>query len=173
MSSSPPQEIRLAEVSEPDLAEIGALAAEIWPEAYRDLISPEQISYMLEMMYSPEALTRDLIEKEIQFRRIHEGEICHGFAAFGPLTANEPTELHKFYLRLGARGRGIAGEAIELMVSELAAKRVPELRLRVNRGNHRAIRFYEKSGFHIVAENCLDIGSGFVMDDFIMSRPTN
>ena len=42
------------------------------------------------------------------------------------------------------------------------------MRLRVNRHNDAAIRAYRRAGFVIVASDCLPIGGGFVMDDYLM-----
>jgi ribosomal protein S18 acetylase RimI-like enzyme len=39
--------------------------------------------------------------------------------------------------------------------------------LNVNRFNP-AVSFYEKYGFRTVKEEVIDIGNGFVMDDFVM-----
>ena len=38
--------------------------------------------------------------------------------------------------------------------------------------NAPAIATYQRHGFAIVATDCADIGGGFVMDDYVMSRPT-
>jgi RimJ/RimL family protein N-acetyltransferase len=46
-----------------------------------------------------------------------------------------------------------------------------EIELRVNRGNSRAVRAYERAGFRVAESVCQDIGAGFVMDDFVMRRP--
>ena len=45
--------------------------------------------------------------------------------------------------------------------------------LTVNKGNKRAIRAYEKSGFSITESVVTDIGHGFVMDDYIMKYYCN
>ncbi|BFT72400.1 GNAT family N-acetyltransferase [Paenibacillus sp. P36] len=42
--------------------------------------------------------------------------------------------------------------------------------LTVNRNNESSIAVYEKKGFRTVREQIVDIGNGFVMDDFIMEK---
>jgi len=42
--------------------------------------------------------------------------------------------------------------------------------LAVNKGNSNAIAAYRKQGFSIRDSVSVDIGGGFVMDDFIMAR---
>ena len=41
-----------------------------------------------------------------------------------------------------------------------------DLFLNVNKYNEKAIAFYNKNGFEIVKEEVIDIGNGFVMDDY-------
>ncbi|SBT09766.1 Acetyltransferase (fragment) [Candidatus Propionivibrio aalborgensis] len=40
----------------------------------------------------------------------------------------------------------------------------------MNKQNVRAIAAYERKGFSVRESVCVNIGGGFVMDDFIMSR---
>jgi ribosomal protein S18 acetylase RimI-like enzyme len=43
--------------------------------------------------------------------------------------------------------------------------------LAVNKRNEKAIAAYRKQGFAVRDSVCVDIGNGFVMDDFIMAKP--
>jgi ribosomal protein S18 acetylase RimI-like enzyme len=43
--------------------------------------------------------------------------------------------------------------------------------LQVNKKNAGAIAFYRSAGFEVVREAEFDIGSGFVMDDYVMAKP--
>jgi ribosomal protein S18 acetylase RimI-like enzyme len=69
-----------------------------------------------------------------------------------------------------AQGRGSGKAALRLLFAQLCKEETPLLRLRVNRKNSRAIRFYQSLGFSTEAEDVLDIGGGFVMDDYVMIR---
>jgi hypothetical protein len=42
--------------------------------------------------------------------------------------------------------------------------------LRVNKRNVLAIEAYRRNGFEVAGELCEEIGGGFVMDDYVMSR---
>jgi len=44
--------------------------------------------------------------------------------------------------------------------------------LNVNRFNP-AVSFYEKYGFKIIKEEVIDIGNGYVMDDYVMEMLVN
>jgi ribosomal protein S18 acetylase RimI-like enzyme len=52
---------------------------------------------------------------------------------------------------------------------EIKDKGAVALQLQVNRQN-KAKGFYEKAGFTILEEIKLDIGGGFVMDDYVMEK---
>lgn len=76
----------------------------------------------------------------------------------------------KCYLLPTRQRCGIGSAALKKLVSLVAATGAESLELRVNRQNAAAIRFYQKNGFTIHAEDCREIGNGFVMDDYLMRR---
>ena len=39
--------------TEASLQAIRDVAAEVWPRTFKEILSPEQIEYMMEMMYAP------------------------------------------------------------------------------------------------------------------------
>jgi ribosomal protein S18 acetylase RimI-like enzyme len=78
--------------------------------------------------------------------------------------------LHKCYLLPETQGRGLGSKALELLCALLVAVGASSVELRVNRHNRSAIGFYGKNGFLTYAEDCREIGGGFVMDDFLMRR---
>lgn len=41
--------------------------------------------------------------------------------------------------------------------------------LTVNKHNHKAISAYQRYGFEITADSVVDIGGGFVMNDYLMT----
>jgi ribosomal protein S18 acetylase RimI-like enzyme len=43
--------------------------------------------------------------------------------------------------------------------------------LNVNKRNTRAIAAYQRNGYVVAERVTLDIGGGFVMDDFVMTKP--
>ena len=161
--------LQLEKVQPCEFPAIREMAAQIWPLAYRGIITPEQIEFMLEQMYSTRALEREAEKEGILYDwLVRDGEKI-GFIGYGPLEPGSPCLLHKFYLRTEEQGRGLGKAGMDLLIQEVAGAK--EIRLRVNRENERAIRFYQNCGFEIVGEDCLSIGNGYVMDDYLMSRP--
>lgn len=146
------------------------MAAGIWPTAYRGIISESQILYMLSSMYDPAKLQREMQVERIRYFWIDNGGSRVGFMAAGPVSAGAACALHKCYLQEDRQGKGIGSAAMTLLITILEQAGVPALELRVNRNNSRAIGFYRKNHFEIFAGDCLEIGGGFVMDDFLMRR---
>jgi len=57
------------------------LASEIWNDNYRDMISQEQIDYMLSMMYNPKRLQQDL-DEGYQWEFIYHDNTLIGYLAY-------------------------------------------------------------------------------------------
>src|SRR5574344_1027129 len=144
------------------------LAEQIWPGTYGTILSPAQIDYMIEQMYSVETLTRELAEG-VRFRLILHREIPVGLISWGPYRSEPPTaKLHKLYLSAEFHGRGIGSLALTRTKAEVRAAGFVRLRLNVNRSNARAIRAYERNGFRKIESVDQSIGHGFFMNDFVM-----
>ncbi len=149
---------------------IATLAGIIWRAHYPDMISAEQIEYMLAKMYALETLRDDLRQRAIRYERLFVGEKLAGFAAFGPEELPQLFKLHKLYLHPAWHGRGLGSLLLahcECEAGRLGAKR---LMLTVNKQNAKAIAAYQRNGFAITHSVMVDIGGGFFMDDYVMMK---
>ena len=150
--------------------DIRAIAKEVWPIAYGAILSAEQLNYMMEMMYSVTALRQQAGEKKHRFILAKEEETVLGFASFEFNYGKKPkTKIHKIYILTTAQGKGIGKQLIDFIAREARQKHQKALVLNVNKYNI-AIRFYEALGFDISFEEVIDIGNGFVMDDYVMEK---
>lgn len=152
-----------------DISTISRLAEEIWWPTYRDFISEEQISFMLQEMYSVASLKQQLADG-VTFLLALRDDISVGFAGFSQTDETEQVfKLHKLYVLPSEQGKG-TGKALVDEVSRLAkADGGKILELNVNRGN-KAQHFYKKIGFDI--HQTLDIPyHQFVLNDYVMRRP--
>lgn len=157
--------IRFADTE--DINTIGFLAQQIWPVAYGEIISREQMDYMLNMFYSPASLTQQIKTDKHQFVIAELDENPVGFASYS--TADGLIyRLHKLYILPGIQGKGL-GKALIDFIKAAIAPGATALQLGVNK-NNKAIKFYEKQGFVIIKDVVTDIGHGFVMDDYIMEQ---
>lgn len=146
------------------VADIARLADVVWRAHYPGIISNAQIDYMLAKMYHLDVLRRE-IASGITYLRALDRDHLLGFAAYGP--ANAEIKLHKLYVDPQHQRRGI-GRALIQSVERASAGRT--LVLTVNKRNHQAIAAYQKHGFKIRNSVAVDIGGGFVMDDYVMAK---
>jgi ribosomal protein S18 acetylase RimI-like enzyme len=149
-----------------DIDEIQMLARRIWDEAYSEILTKDQIDYMLEMMYSGKAITEELVGDVVWEVIVADGKLC-GYLSYGPSEDNS-VKLSKIYIDKGFRGKSIASDAIKRVIRYAVLNGKDYIFLSVNKNNKRAIRAYENNGFAIAASAVKDIGCGFVMDDYIM-----
>ena len=141
---------------------VAALAAEIWTEYYTPLIGAEQVKYMLERFQSAGAIQNDGYRYDL----MTDGERDVAYCGVRP----EPAGLFvsKIYVRKEYRKKGIARLLLRRALDEHpSAKRVW---LTVNKGNE-AVEAYKRMGFVMEDAVVTDIGGGYVMDDYIMTRP--
>lgn len=151
-----------------DIATIGYLAHQIWPASYQDILAPEQLDYMLELFYSPDALEQQIMQLHHRFiiAEIDLEEV--GFASYSPV--NSATwKLHKLYVLPGLQGKGIGRALVDMVEEEVRTHNGAHLILNVNKQN-KAIRFYESLGYKMEKEETINIGHGFFMDDYVMGK---
>lgn len=151
-----------------DIPAIHELAEEIWWPAYRNIISDEQISFMLDNMYSENALQEQMIEG-IQFLLAERDNAPVAFAGYSLIDSETPVfKIHKLYVLPSEQGKGTGKKLIEHMSSIAKAMNCMVLELNVNRGNP-AQGFYLKVGFEI--HNTVDIPyHQFVLNDYVMRK---
>jgi GNAT superfamily N-acetyltransferase len=145
------------------------LARRIWHAHYPGIITIEQIDYMLARGYTREVILDEIEHKGIFWFAIRQDTTMIGFISVGPY-GDCIMKLHKLYLLPEYHGKGIGSRAlteVELLAKQQSAA---TLVLNVNKHNQKAITAYQRAGWHITDEVVLDIGSGYVMNDYVMSK---
>ena len=162
-------EIKVATVQ--DLLIIQKLAKKIWPVCYAEIISTEQINYMLNLIYSLEALKLQY-EKGHQFVIALKDDEPIGFASYSEKSTEKFTvnRLHKLYVLTTLHTKGIGSLMLNYICRESKKAGANSLELNVNKINP-AKTFYDKKGFSILRDEVIDIGNGYVMDDYVMVKP--
>lgn len=165
-----PDPVSLVPFQNRDAEILRNFAEPIWRESYRGMISSAQIRYMLDKGYAPKIIRSEIKDRGIDYRWIEtaDGERS-GYLACESARDSASAFLHKFYLIPSLHGAGLAPIAMNGLKTLLLETGIRQISLRVNRTNQRAIRFYRKNGFEVTGEDCLPIGEGFVMDDYLMS----
>lgn len=150
-----------------DIPLIQELAHKIWWHTYRDILAAQQISLMLEDMYSEEALRRQFSNGDTFLIAGNQEEVSAGFASFSITRQDEILiKIHKLYLLPSEQGKGV-GTALLNSIRLIAMQQgATAIQLNVNRRNP-ALSFYKKAGFFIHQE--VDIPYfGFILDDYVM-----
>lgn len=155
------------------LATIAALAHEIWYEFYVPLIGRAQVDYMVEKFQNASAM-QSQIEQGYEYFLVQQQDATGSARDVGYCAVQEQADgalfLSKFYLHKSARGAGTGRKCMEF-IEELARRRgLSLLWLTVNKGNP-SVQAYQRLGFRIAADLVMDIGGGFVMDDYRMEKP--
>jgi ribosomal protein S18 acetylase RimI-like enzyme len=154
----------LKPAAESDFALVESLACSIWTEHYTPIIGKAQVEYMLQKMYSPQAL-KEQTTKGQQFFLVVDEEKKIGFVSISS-TDKENFFLHKFYILQKRQKSGLGTKVFRELFEELYK---PEsIRLTVNRQNFKSVNFYFKLGFTIEKVEDFDIGNGYFMNDFVM-----
>ncbi len=154
----------IAAVSPDHLQQIESLAQIIWREHYIPIIGSDQVEYMLDKYQTASAM-EEQIEDGYGYFLVLNGEEAIGY--FSVKKEGKELFLSKVYVLSLFRGQG-HGHACFSYIEEYARQYGCErIRLTVNKFNSLAIMTYEGLGFNRVDSIVMDIGGGFVMDDYV------
>lgn len=160
--------IRKANIDDCQL--IHDLATVVFPWTYKEILSPEQLEYMMDWMYSIPNLQKQMIEEgHVYFLASDVEDHYIGYVSVQPQGENL-YHLQKIYVLPQYQGL----QAGKFMFQE-ALKYIKEVHpepciveLNVNR-NNKAVTFYEHMGMHKDRQGDFPIGNGFYMNDYIMA----
>lgn len=185
--------IHISKASSEDIMCIHDMAQVVFRHTYREILSPEQMEYMMGWMYSPANLQKQLDEGHVYYIAYHDGKPC-GYVSVQPEGIADDGHLlfhlQKIYVLPSEQGHGlgralfdravahvreavltrevvhvreVAGGCTEECVEGCGAR----IELNVNRSNP-SIGFYHHLGLRILRQGDFHIGNGFYMNDYIM-----
>lgn len=158
-------------VAPADVAAVAALARVVWQAAYAGIISQAQIDFMLDERYNAPRLLDELTMPGFWWDQARVDGALAAFAATQLTATPGEMKLDKLYVDPARQRLGLGGRLIEHVCARAVAQGCDTLILAVNKRNERALAAYRKHGFTQRAAVRVDIGQGFVMDDFIMAKP--
>lgn len=158
--------IRKATIDDCNL--INEMAKDVFPATYKDILSSEQLDYMMEWMYAPENIRKQIEEEAHTYFLAYQAcEPC-GYASIQP-QGKDIFHLQKIYVLPSFQGAHCGSflfrEAIKY-IKEIHPQPCL-MELNVNR-NNKALNFYEQMGMRKLREGDFPIGNGYYMNDYIM-----
>ena len=161
-------EIRKATLE--DISLINELAWIVFPHTYKELLSPGQIEFMMDWMYSPANLKKQMTEDGHTYFIAYEENEPAGYLSIQP-EGEHTYHLQKIYVLPSFQGKKLGKQLFNHAI-EAIKELHPEpcqMRLNVNRYNTKAVDFYFRMGMKKVFEGDFDIGHGYLMTDYIMA----
>lgn len=156
--------IVLTEVeNEEQLQRTARLADEIWHQHFTPIIGRDQVEYMLGRFQNADAMKRQMEQEGYTYLLALDKDEPVGYTGFKKETNR--MFLSKLYVKEDHRGQGISRQMFEEIKKR--SEGLKDIYLTVNKHNDVTIAIYRHMGFELIDSVVTDIGSGFVMDDFI------
>ncbi len=146
---------------------IAELADEIWTDHYTPIIGSGQVKYMLDKFQSVAAITEQIESGTLYYLVQFEGEPAGYVSVY---KKNTSLFLSKFYVHKAMRGKGLGKEALVFVEEKAKELDCESISLTVNKHNTNSIRAYDKLGFTNMGPIVIDIGNGYIMDDFAFEK---
>lgn len=152
--------------------QLAELAGTIWREYWPATIGTAQTEYMVEHFQSLPAIERDMAEHGYEYwfvRAADDGRIV-GYTGGHVEPETNRFFVSKIYLLAEERGKHFASAVIAFYEDLCRMRGLRAMYLTVNKHNELGIRAYVAKGFKTIDAVETDIGSGFIMDDYIMEK---
>jgi len=151
-----------------DFKSISVLAKSIWTEHYTPIIGLGQVNYMLEKFQSQKAIENQIKKDNYKYYIIINENNPIGYIS---IKQNDNILfLSKIYIDKSSRGQGLGKIAMNFIEEQAKDLNCKGVYLTVNKHNTNSIMAYQKIGFKKTEELVIDIGNGYVMDDFRMEK---
>lgn len=165
--------VNIVKAGADSLEVIHDMAQVVFRHTYKDILSPEQMEYMMDMMYSMPNLHKQ-IEEGHHYYIAYRGEIPCGYVSVQYEGKDdqgvEIYHLHKIYVMPEAQGCGTGMALFNKVIEHVRAevKDAPaRIELNVNKYN-KSVDFYKHIGLKVLVEEDFPIGNGFYKTDYIM-----
>jgi diamine N-acetyltransferase len=152
-----------------ELDKLAEIANIIWNEYFPSIIGQVQVDYMVEKFQSVSAFKKQIAEGYKYFWVIEEDERI-GYVGLLSRPDIPSMQISKFYLLKNWRGKGFARQIVDDISTLASTTNLNRLYLTVNKYNKSTIDVYLKLGFKKKSDLVIDIGNGFIMDDYEMEK---
>ncbi|HEU4879184.1 MAG TPA: GNAT family N-acetyltransferase [Gemmatimonadaceae bacterium] len=165
--------IRRATTADADL--LTALAHKIFLDTFGAQNTQKDIDIHVERTYGHDIQMRELTDPALTYLIAEVDGEAAGFAMIGEaksescMAHDAPIELFRFYVDKAWHGKGIAQPMMQACEAEARARGGKTICLSVWLENPRAIRFYEKTGFHTAGTQPYILGDD-LQTDWVMVK---
>ncbi|UGS23068.1 GNAT family N-acetyltransferase [Flavobacterium channae] len=159
--------MNLIQAKTSDISIVIELTKKIWPVAYGEILSNAQLNYMIDKFYNETALIELMQKGHVFYLAQSDNGKFVGFVSYEINCEPNKTKIHKIYVLPETQGTGLGKQFFELVKQKAKENHQKAVFLNVNKYNN-AIHFYTKLGFTKVKDEVIDIGKGYVMDDYVM-----
>lgn len=161
--------MEFVKVETPQQIEIVERIAQIvWTEHYDGKLDNGQIKYMLRKFQSFEAILASIKSGGYEYYLFYKNGTPFGY--MGIKTEADKLFLSKLYITKEYRGCGYSKKAFNFLTDYCKDNNLKSIWLTCNKNNHGSLKVYEKEGFKLVKEKVVDIGHGYVMDDYVLEK---
>lgn len=161
------QNVMIRETSTDDgIRKIADMADPIWHEAFAGIISKEQIEYMIDKFQSYNAIKDQVDNHGYRYFILSEDGTDAGYCGV-QVAEDNSLYLSKMYLKKDFRGHGLFREMTAYLTELCRREGIGRIWLTVNKNNDGAIAAYQATGYRNIKSQVTDIGSGYVMDDYV------
>jgi ribosomal protein S18 acetylase RimI-like enzyme len=172
-----PTDLRVHAVSSTDAGILAGIGARTFFDSYASDYPAEDIRSYIATSFTSQHIAAEISEAGTVFLLAYRGEEDHaaGYAKLRlapppPCVAPDAIELQRLYVERAEIGTGVGGTLLERCFEVARGEGHSSLWCGVDRGNTRAIGFYESRGFHIAGEHPFILGR-VVCSDLVMEAP--
>lgn len=160
--------LNIQKASTDDIPLINEMARVVFPATYREILSQEQLDFMMDWMYSPANLHKQMEEEGHTYYIAYKDGEAAGYVSIQP-ESEHVFHLQKIYVLPHFQGCHLGKALFEQAIKAIKEMHPApcEMRLNVNRYN-KALQFYQHLGMEKIAEGDFHIGNGYYMNDYIM-----
>ncbi len=160
------EEIRL--ISAEELFLVREIVYQTWPHTYGQILSPAQIEYMLDTFHNISYLEQNMRDGH-EFYVYFDNAKPLGFIGLHPNAEPNSVKLNKLYVLPESQGKSVGRKLFEKAEEVTLEHGMNRIFLNVNRFN-KASEFYKNMGMSVFKEEDVDIGNGYLMEDFVMEK---
>lgn len=158
---------RIRAMTEADVPAVSRLLCASWQRTYGPIVGEEATAQATAKYHAPDRIRAELVDdNKMSFVAERDDRSIAGYA-MAEMDASGDVMLDRLHVDAGEFGTGLAADLLNAVLTAHAG--IPSIKLEVLEGNDRALAFYRKHGFEVVAKQPASHGAAG-HSSFIMRR---